>query len=131
LIHAEDFTLDWFVVAAGGGQSSGGDFELSATIGQPDADNMLGTDFFLAAGFWSIVTALDTPGAPALTISLALDKAVISWPENVSPDFLLEETSALNTIWTTVNATREVSNVLITVRLLLAPGTRFYRLHKP
>ena len=29
LLNAQDFQLDWYAVAAGGGESSGGDFELS------------------------------------------------------------------------------------------------------
>lgn len=38
----------------GGGvmRSTGGDFELSGTIGQPDAGVMSGGDFELAGGFW-------------------------------------------------------------------------------
>jgi len=38
----------------GGGvmQSSGGDFELSGTIGQPDAGVMTGGAFDLSGGFW-------------------------------------------------------------------------------
>ncbi len=38
----------------GGGtmRSTGGDFELSGTIGQPDAGVMAGDDFQLSGGFW-------------------------------------------------------------------------------
>jgi len=38
----------------GGGvmRSVGGDFEMSSTIGQPDAGKMSGGDFELAGGFW-------------------------------------------------------------------------------
>lgn len=45
----------------GGGvmQSAGGDFELSGTIGQPDAGVMAGGDFQLAGGFWFDVSPTD------------------------------------------------------------------------
>lgn len=45
----------------GGGviQSTGGDFELSATIGQPDAGAMIGGDFELTGGFWFSVDPTD------------------------------------------------------------------------
>ena len=38
----------------GGGvmRSTGGDFEMSSTIGQPDAGKMTGGDFQLTGGFW-------------------------------------------------------------------------------
>jgi hypothetical protein len=51
-----DFDLDWYTIDGGGEMwSTGGDFELSGTIGQPDAGEhtMTGGDFELAGGFWS------------------------------------------------------------------------------
>ena len=50
-----DFTLDWWTVDGGGEMwTAGGDFELSGTIGQPDASTvvMTGGDFELTGGFW-------------------------------------------------------------------------------
>ncbi len=52
LAQTGDFDLPWFSVDGGGGTSSGGDFTLDATIGQPDASNALkGGDFALRGGF--------------------------------------------------------------------------------
>ena len=64
LLGAQDFGIDWFTTAGGGGNSSGGDFELSATIGQHDTGNLLGGDFALTGGFWSVLAVVGTPGAP-------------------------------------------------------------------
>ena len=52
------YDLSWFTVDAGGEMSTtGGDFELSGIIGQPDAGGaMTGGDFELAGGFWPGVT---------------------------------------------------------------------------
>ena len=50
-----DFEIDWWTVDAGGMMSSTGvDFELSGTIGQPDANTVVlsGGDFELTGGFW-------------------------------------------------------------------------------
>lgn len=45
--------LSWFTIDGGGGTSSGGDFKLSATIGQPDAGApLVGGIFTLVGGFW-------------------------------------------------------------------------------
>jgi hypothetical protein len=49
-----DFDLDWYTIDGGGEMwSAGGDYELSGTIGQPDASLvMTGGDFELTGGFW-------------------------------------------------------------------------------
>ncbi|MFQ5806597.1 MAG: hypothetical protein ACE5I3_09120, partial [Phycisphaerae bacterium] len=52
---ADDFTLDWWTVDGGGEMfTTGGDFELSGTVGQPDANVvvMTGGEFELIGGFW-------------------------------------------------------------------------------
>lgn len=48
------YDLSWFTIDAGGAMfTTGGDFELSGTIGQTDAGvTMTGGDFELAGGFW-------------------------------------------------------------------------------
>ena len=51
------FDLTWFTVDGGGGTSSGGDFVLSGTIGQPDAGDLAGGGFTLRGGFWQPVAA--------------------------------------------------------------------------
>ena len=49
----DDFDVDWYTIDGGGEMwTTGGDFELSGTIGQPDAGVMTGGDFELAGGFW-------------------------------------------------------------------------------
>jgi hypothetical protein len=55
VVLADDFGIDWFTVDGGGKMlSTGGEFELSGSIGQPDAGAaaMTGGDFELAGGFW-------------------------------------------------------------------------------
>jgi len=134
-LRAQDFGIDWFAVAGGGGNSSGGDFELSATIGLSDADTSTpsGGDFAFTGGFWSIVAAVETPNSPTLSVSLDQGSVIISWPETGSASFSLEETGALGdpNSWGTVNAASQPSNGTQSVRLPLAAGNHFYRLHKP
>jgi len=53
---AAGYEIDWFTVDGGGWMwCAGGDFELSGTIGQPDASTtvMTGGDFALVGGFWT------------------------------------------------------------------------------
>ena len=47
------YDLSWWTVDGGGGTfSTGGDYTLGGTIGQPDAGLMTGGDYTLGGGFW-------------------------------------------------------------------------------
>jgi len=50
------YELSWYTIDGGGGRSSGGDFTLTGTIGQPDAAYSAGGGYELLGGFW--------PGGP-------------------------------------------------------------------
>lgn len=78
------FTIDWYKVAGGGGTSTGGVYAVSGTIGQADASApMTGGIYSLTGGFWSLY-AVQTPGAPTLTITFAGNQAVVSWPPSAT-----------------------------------------------
>ena len=58
---AQDFDVTWYTIDGGGEMfCNGGNFELSGTIGQPDAGAMTGGEFELVGGFWAI-TGGDSP----------------------------------------------------------------------
>ncbi len=49
----DELELSWFTIDGGGAMlSTGGDLELSGTIGQPDAGVLTGGDLTLSGGFW-------------------------------------------------------------------------------
>ena len=50
--HLEGYSLPWWTSEGGGGDSSGGNYSLSGTIGQPDADSLSGGNYRLEGGFW-------------------------------------------------------------------------------
>jgi len=58
------YDLSWNTVDGGGGTSSGGSYELSGTIGQPDAGALSGGGYTLLGGFWG---GLLTPPSPTPT----------------------------------------------------------------
>jgi hypothetical protein len=62
-ILADDFDIDWWTIDSGGAVfTTGADFELSGTIGQPDPGAvMTGGDFELIGGFWAILFAEPEP----------------------------------------------------------------------
>ena len=68
-VAAQDYNLSWYTVDGGGETfSSGGNFELGGTIGQPDANptsaTMTGGSFELAGGFWCGVSTPFVPPCP-------------------------------------------------------------------
>jgi uncharacterized membrane protein len=46
------YSLPWWTVDSGGGTSGGGNYNLSGTIGQPDAGALSGGNYQLEGGFW-------------------------------------------------------------------------------
>lgn len=50
---ANALDLSWHTFDGGGGTSTGGDFALSGTAGQPDAGVLAGGNFQLIGGFWT------------------------------------------------------------------------------
>jgi hypothetical protein len=66
---AQTYTVDWHKVAGGGGASTNAAWQISGTIGQPDASGPLaGGNYSITGGFWSLVTVVQMEGVPPLTI---------------------------------------------------------------
>ncbi len=61
---AQDYAIDWYTMDGGGAMfTTGALYELSGTIGQPDAGRvMTGGDYALIGGFWPPVAAAEACG---------------------------------------------------------------------
>ena len=62
--HAQQYSIDWSSIDGGGGTSTGGVYAVTGTIGQPDAGTLSGGAYTLQGGFWGVIAAVQTPGAP-------------------------------------------------------------------
>jgi hypothetical protein len=51
-ICSADYRIVWSTIDGGGGRSSGGQYMLTGTIGQPDAGHSQGGRYELLGGFW-------------------------------------------------------------------------------
>ncbi len=51
-----DYKISWYSIDGGGGRSSGGQYVLTGTIGQPDASYSSSSNYQFLGGFW--------PGGP-------------------------------------------------------------------
>lgn len=129
LLFAQQYSINWYKVAGGGGTSTNSQFCLSGTMGQPDASaGMSGGAYSLTGGFWALFGVVQTPGAPTLYISYSGSTLTVFW-QAVS-GFTLQQNSNLEMAnwadsgysFTTSNGTNYVS---ITGPL---SGSKFYRL---
>jgi hypothetical protein len=133
-IHAQTFSLGWFTMDSGGGTSTGSVYTLRGTIGQPEAHpataTLVGGNFSLSGGFWSLF-AVQTPGAPWLTITLtSTNTALVLWP-TPSTGFSLQQNANLNTTnWVGAPETVNDNGTHKFVVVHSPVGKRFYRLLK-
>jgi hypothetical protein len=116
------------------GASTGGTYQVVGTIGQPDAGTMSGGNYTLRGGFWGVIAAVQTPGAPLLSIALnpQLSTLHVSWPSPSTGWTLQQNTNNVSSLnWS--NATSGIADDGITKTLIVSPpaGNRFYRLQKP
>jgi hypothetical protein len=126
------YSIDWYKVAGGGGQSTNGQYAVSGTVGQHDAGGPLsGGNFSLTGGFWALY-ALQTPGAPQLNIVLTpTNTAMVSWP-SPSTGYALQQNTNLNgTNWVTPSETVNDNGVIKFIIVNPPTGNRFYRLLHP
>ena len=98
-VSAQSYSVDWYKIADGGGTSTGGTYQVSGTIGQPDASGaMTGGNYSLTGGFWSLY-AVQTPGAPLLTITYGGNQAIVSWPPSVTGWMLQTNANLATPTW--------------------------------
>ena len=126
---AQNYSIDWYKVADGGGVSTSAVYMVSGTIGQHDAGGpMMGGSYSLTGGFWSLY-AIQTAGAPALRIFLTTtNTAVVLWPSPSTGWHVQQNTNLATATWI---APAETVNDNGTNRFIVINppvGNRFYRL---
>ncbi|HEV2328699.1 MAG TPA: hypothetical protein VGY56_07930 [Verrucomicrobiae bacterium] len=129
--RAQNYSINWYKVAGGGGTSTGGAYSLSGTIGQPDASTpMTGGNYSLTGGYWAFISVLQNPGAPTLYISISGNTVSVYW-QNVAGWNLDQASSinppvswSLNSSWTTTGGTNYL-------KLTSPTGKMFFRLENP
>ena len=131
---AQSFSLEGYVIAGGGGTSIGGPFAVSGTIGQPDASTVSsGGNYAVQGGFWSRYSAVQTIGAPKLTITRVGNSIEITWPVAGSSSYVLERTSSFGApiTWLNDNSSVITTDGFNKVTIAIQPGHHFFRLSVP
>ena len=93
--HGQNYAIDWFTIDGGGGTSTGGVYSVSGTIGQPDAGRLTGASYAIDGGFWGFVGAVQTAGAPLLTIERLGANVRVFWPLPAT-GYVLDQTTTLS-----------------------------------
>jgi hypothetical protein len=125
--HAQQYSIDWYKVSGGGGASMGGVYSVSGTVGQHDAGGpMTGGNYSLTGGFWALY-AVQTPGAPLLTITHLGNQAIVSWPPSVT-GWTLQTNANLTTLTWSKYLGTVVNNAVTNP---LPHGNLFFRLTQP
>jgi hypothetical protein len=126
------YSLAWSTVDGGGGTSTGGVYSVTGTIGQPDAGRMSGGSYTLEGGFWGVVAAVQTPGAPYLWVARTETNTVCVWWAVSETSWQLQATTNLVTGGSAWSGCAYVTNGANCVHVESPPqGNRFYRLQKP
>lgn len=127
--RAQNYTIDWYKVAAGGGTSTNGSFQVTGTIGQHDAGGpMMGGEYSLTGGFWSLISVLQTVGAPVLTVTHLGNSVVISWPVP-SAGFMLQQNANLATTnWMASGFAVSTNGAIQSITIPSPSGQLFFRL---
>ncbi len=97
---------------------------------------MTGGSYSLIGGFWGGVSAVQTPGAPLLTVqrNVLTGQVTVSWPQPAD-GWVLDQTPALSSVpsaivWTQVGFPYQTNAGQISVSVPSPVGSRYYRLRR-
>ena len=130
--RSQQFAISSFRINGGGGASAGDTYSIVGSVGQFDVGKMSGGDFAVDGGFLSIITAVQTPGAPTMRIELmAADTVLVAWPAKAT-GFVLEQTPTISSgNWIAVTNTPVNTGDEMQVTLQAVMGNKFFRLRHP
>lgn len=128
----QSYSIDWYKIAGGGGTSTGGAYQVSGTIGQPDASGALtGGSYSLTGGFWSLIAVVQTAGLPNLTITHSGNSVIVSWPATGSYTLQQNSNLAVSAGWATSGYSITTSNGTNSITITSPAGKLFFRLSSP
>lgn len=131
-LYGEGFSIEWQVLDATVGTSTGGSYSITGIIGQPNASTpMTGGEFSISGGVTGLAVALREQNSPALRIEPRGANLLIAWPSSGMGFHLQQSSSLITPGWNEVLVTPTVAGSENQILLPFAAGHRFFRLHKP
>jgi hypothetical protein len=130
-VHAQQYSMNWYKIAGGGGTSTGATYQVSGTIGQPDASGaMTGGNYSLTGGFWSLISVVQTAGLPNLSIKHAGNSVIVFWP-NTGSYTLQQNNNLAGGSWNTSGYSITTVNGTNSITITSPTGNLFFRLANP
>lgn len=128
--RGQTYTIDWSTIDGGGGTSTGVVCSVTGTIGQPDAGTLSGGQYTLQGGFWGVIAAVQTPGAPLLSIARTTTNTVaVTWPSPSTGWTLQQNTNSVSSVsWSNVTSGIQDNGTTKSVIINPPAGNRFFRL---
>ncbi len=130
-VFAQSYSIDWYKVSGGGGASTNGQYAVSGTIGQHDASGpMTGGNYSLTGGFWSLISVVQTPGAPVLNISRSGNTVTVYWQD--TSGWSLQQNNNLSLLgnWS-ASGSPTLTGGTNYLNVVSPSGNLFYRLAHP
>ena len=128
---AQSYSIDWYKIAGGGGTSTGATYQVTGTIGQPDAGGaMSGGNYSLTGGFWSLIAVAQTPGAPTLYIGQSGSTVTVYWQNVTGWSLQQNKNLALPANWSASGGVT-TSNGTNYLNVTPPTGNLFFRLQHP
>jgi hypothetical protein len=132
LLFAQQYSIDWYKIAGGGGTSTNGQYAVSGTIGQHDAGGPItGGNYSLTGGFWALISVVQTPGLPNLIITHSGNSVIVSWPDTGSYTLQQNTNLAQTNGWTTSGYSITTVNGTNSITITPPTGNLFFRLSNP
>jgi hypothetical protein len=130
--HAQ-YAIDWFTLDGGGGQSSGGAYTITGTIGQPDAHAQAdGGIYSITGGFWALEDS--SSSRPVLVMQRSKNVFIIAWPLTAT-GYYLQTTYDLAPpmVWQPVTSgiTTNGGTLILQVTNTASVTNQFFRLVSP
>jgi len=128
---AQTYSIDWYKVAGGGGSSIDGLYVVSGTVGQLDASAPISDgSYSITGGFWGIISLVQTPGLPDLTIRHSGNSVTVSWPATGSYTLQQKGNVGQPANWVTSSYTITTINGTNSITIAPPTGNLFFRLKK-
>jgi hypothetical protein len=128
----QSYSIDWYRIAGGGGTSTGATYQVTGTIGQPDASGALtGGTYSLTGGFWSLISVVQTAGLPNLVITHSGNSVIVSWPNTGSYTLQQNANLAVPSGWATSGYSINTANGTNSITITSPAGNLFFRLSNP
>lgn len=127
------FSIQGGTVTSGGQTSTNATYRLEGTPGQPLVAKSAAGRFEVEVGFWALVVALQTPGAPELRVVREAGIYKLRWARSAVPDWILEASPRIGptAVWTPTTDPITEAGADREAIIGTVPGHRFFRLRRP